>query len=436
MTKPLRQIRPRPRTPEDAAAGPLNANRVARRSARPRKTPSACDPCRKRKIKCDGALPRCLMCVTRREVCTYTYSIRHTVTVAEGEEVPQQGSANDVLESLKTMPYDEALELLRKLRQGTGNTPSPIAPPSEVQLLRGMLPPTPNILESELSMRHHVAYPALSPISFTPALGNLLRPLAVRQSGRQEISPARQYPLIRDSESSVSGEEMFTPDSAPTEFGDDIYFHAIVTDLFRPFLTPPTCNLRLNLFSSQHATPKAVYAASVNQLKRLCLLFRLRYKKARFSGLWQTAVIYVANAMMQEAAQSKPQHQRPGREWRFYLDLCLAGLTDLCVSFSTSGAISRAVVVMALQNGTLKPAEANRVLIELKRLEMAHEEARLKLNGNTEATWVVDLNLALTDIEAARGQSLVQRFEKMMLSSEVPYDDTGLTMDLTTEVSS
>uniref|UniRef100_L2FYY0 Fungal specific transcription factor domain-containing protein n=1 Tax=Colletotrichum fructicola (strain Nara gc5) TaxID=1213859 RepID=L2FYY0_COLFN len=219
--KPLRQIRPRPRTPEDAAAGPLNANRVARRSARPRKTPSACDPCRRRKIKCDGALPRCLMCVTRREVCAYTYSIRHTVTVAEGEDVPQHGSVNDVLESLKTMPYGEALELLQKLRQGAGNTPSPIAPPSEVQLLRGMLPPTPNILESELSMQHNVAYPALSPISFTPALGNLLRPLAVRQFGRQEISPARQDPLIRDSESSVSGEEMFTPDSAPTEFGDE-----------------------------------------------------------------------------------------------------------------------------------------------------------------------------------------------------------------------
>ncbi|KAE9573484.1 hypothetical protein CGMCC3_g10364 [Colletotrichum fructicola] len=728
--KPLRQIRPRPRTPEDAAAGPLNANRVARRSARPRKTPSACDPCRRRKIKCDGALPRCLMCVTRREVCAYTYSIRHTVTVAEGEDVPQHGSVNDVLESLKTMPYGEALELLQKLRQGAGNTPSPIAPPSEVQLLRGMLPPTPNILESELSMQHNVAYPALSPISFTPALGNLLRPLAVRQFGRQEISPARQDPLIRDSESSVSGEEMFTPDSAPTEFGDEyiseplfderlggvdisfwtavsipndlavrvlshyfevdhpvfplfdqdlflddlvgkrtqlcssflvnsllcwacksytpispdpaewslrlfiqaqkdltsqqsqntlttisglqllgisavtygknnlslqftrrgvelgrsmglfdvkeekdsamqwlqghdiwtraasytawgvfnwvsllslhyhtceigtppllpkplalladgplegipknaahplevfdassilwtvcqdmlcsyygtkkqgpkgqrqldfaegiylrllqwannlppnlvrnqdsnhdvmmmhIYFHAIVTDLFRPFLTPPTCNLRLNLFSSQHATPKAVYAASVNQLKRLCLLFRLRYKKARFSGLWQTAVIYVANAMMQEATQSNVQHERPGREWRFYLDLCLAGLTDLCVSFSTSGAISRAVVGMALQNGTLKSAEANRVLVELKRLEMPHEEARLRLNGNTEATWVIDLDLALTDIEAARGQSLVRRFEKMMLSSEVPYDDAGHTMDLTTEVSS
>ncbi|KAK2753011.1 fungal specific transcription factor domain-containing protein [Colletotrichum kahawae] len=727
--KPLREIRPRPRPPEDAAAGPLNANRVARRS-RVGKTPSACDPCRRRKIKCDGALPRCLMCVTRRESCTYTYSIRHTVTVAEGGEVPEHGSLNDVLESLKIMPYDEALEWLRKLRQGAGNTPSPTAPPSEVQLLRGMLPPTPNILESELSMRHNVAYPALPPISFTPALGNLLRPLAVHQPGRQEMSPPRQYPLIRDSESSVSGEEMFTPDSAPKEFDDEcisqplfderlgkvdislwtavsipnelavcvlshyfevdhpvfplfdqglfvndlaehrnhfcssflvnsllcwacksytpispepakwslrlfiqaqkdlagqqlqntlttvaglqllgisavtygkndlslqftrrsvelgrsmglfdvkeekhsaiqwlrghtvwtraasctawgvfnwvsllslhyhtceigappllpkpwellageptegiyadaphplqvfyassflwaicqdmlcsyygtkkerprvqgkldfaegiylrllqwantlppylvrnkdsthevmmmhIYFHAIVTDLFRPFLTPPTCNLRLNLFSSHHATPKAVYAASVNQLKRLCLLFRLRYKKARFSGLWQTAVIYVANAMMQEATQSNIQHQEPGREWRFYLDLCLAGLTDLCVSFSTSGAISRAVVGMALQNGALKPAEANRILIELKRLEMPHEEARLKLNGNTEATWVIDLDLALTDIEAARGQSLVQQFENMMLASEFPHDDIEYAMDLTAEVSS
>ncbi|KAL3300258.1 nitrate assimilation regulatory protein nirA [Colletotrichum asianum] len=730
MMKPLREIRPRPRPSEDAAAGPLNANRVARRSARPRKTPSACDPCRRRKIKCDGALPRCLMCVTRRESCTYTYSIRHTVTVAEGEEVPEHGSLNDVLESLKTMPYDEALEWLRKLRQGTGNMPSPTAPPSAVELLRGVLPPTPNILESELSMRHHVAYPALPPISFTPALGNLLRPLAVHQPHRQEISPPRQYPPIADSESSVSGEEMFTPASAPTEFSDEyiseplfderlgrvdislwtavsipndlavcvlshyfevdhpvfplfdqdlfvndlvenrkhfcssflinsllcwacksytpispepakwslklfiqaqkdlasqqsqntlttvaglqllgisavtygkndlslqftrrsvelgrsmglfdvkeekhsamqwlrghdvwtraasctawgvfswvsllslhyhtceigtppflpkprellaagplgglyanaahsllvfnassllwticqdmlntyygakkslpsgqgrldfaeriylrllqwannlppdlarnedsthdvmmmhIYFHAIVTDLFRPFLTPPGCNSRLNLFSSQHATPRAVYAASVNQLKRLCLLFRLHYKKARFSGLWQTAVIYVANAMMQEAAQSNIQHGRPGREWRFYLDLCLAGLTDLCVSFSTSGAISRAVVGMALQNGGLKAAEANRVLVELKRLEMAHEEARLRLNGNAEATWVIDLDLALTDIEAARGQSLVQQFENMMLGGDFPHDDAEHNMDLTAEVSS
>ncbi|KAK1458698.1 hypothetical protein CCUS01_09176 [Colletotrichum cuscutae] len=193
-----------------------------------------------------------------------------------------------------------------------------------------------------------------------------------------------------------------------------VYFHAVVTDLFRPFLATEHKSQRLYSFSTQHATPEAVYASSVTQLKRLLLLYRLRYKNANYSVLWQTAAVYVANAMIREGGLSLRADDQPGNEWKFYLDVCLAGLEDLYASFPVFGSIAQGMVGMALRHSAIRTSKATRVLAQLDDIERRH--ASLKgMTDKTEARWIIDLNLATTDFEGAQARNLVEELQKLMV---------------------
>lgn len=123
------------------------------------------------------------MCEHRAEACEYTYTIRHRVTVTDGEESKHHGST-EMLESLRTLPHEQALELFRKLRNEPAGPLLSLPRPSDHQTLRALLPPTQNSLGFELTMRHPVAYPTLFPVSYTElSLGSLLKPMRMPRPG-------------------------------------------------------------------------------------------------------------------------------------------------------------------------------------------------------------------------------------------------------------
>jgi hypothetical protein len=198
-------------------------------------------------------------------------------------------------------------------------------------------------------------------------------------------------------------------------FKSSIYFHAIVTDLFRPFLRSPSHTILLNSFRSAQAVPEAIHAASVNQLKQLLLTFRLNCKTASFSIFWQTGLIYVANAMICEATTNSP-------EWRFYLALCLAGTEDLHGSFRISRAVAQGLLSMALQHRAISFGEARRVVAELQELGRHHTavlQGSLTANEQEiEATWIVDLELAMVDRESAQCGKNAAKCEELLLLDE------------------
>ncbi|KAK1962116.1 hypothetical protein LY78DRAFT_587311 [Colletotrichum sublineola] len=709
---PLRPLRPRPFPATRAPANDQSADvgrQGVHRAPRQRKTNSACDPCRKRKTKCDGKLPRCLMCEHRTEACAYTYSIRHRVTVTDGEDFRGHGSS-EMLESLRTLPHEQALQLLSKLRNESNSPSSSVSTSTDKSYLRGLLPPSQNSLSFELNLRYPIAYPALSPVSYKDLPhGELLKSIAAPWLlGVQIVSPCqdpqpKQSYMTPDREDEEAGTEAASPDPDDGEdppgtlfderlrlldiakwtpvtipndlaintishyleneyatiplfsadlfiqdliniqysfcspflvtailcwacqaftpiypdaaaysvalftqaqqhffeqpqantlttiaalqilgmcaatYGKDdmslqflresarlgrlmglfdvtsqsesaamwlgnhedwartasytawgvynwisvyslhyrifeirtppllpkprdlistlpadsstalhahvvsassdmwvifnhvvqtfyrpgshapsqetsfkfaeeiyhrllhwtiglpiqlaraeemghnvmmmhIYFHAVVTDLFRPFLdTSLGTERRLSSFSTELATPEAVYTASVEQLKRL-LLYRLHYRHASLSMLWQTAVIYVANAMIREAgvAAQDTDASASEQEWGFYLDLCLAGLEDLYVSFPVFGSITQGIMGMALRNGAIGTERAAQVLRQLGEIERQHS-ANQGMTDKAEARCIVDFDLALTDPEAAQGRNLVEQLEKLML---------------------
>jgi hypothetical protein len=196
-----------------------------------------------------------------------------------------------------------------------------------------------------------------------------------------------------------------------------VYFHAIVTDVFRPFVHGTELDTGLSSFATPQASAKGVYAASVNQLKRLLLLYKMNFNTATFSVIWQTSIVYVANAMVHEAGTDST-------EWRYYLYLCIAGLEDLYGSFRVFGSIVKALLGMAMDHGAITAAEARRVRSELQELGQVYQPMRpLKEdNGAEVANWIINLDLAVTDPEAAQGSNLAARFDSMVLQDEDESD--------------
>ncbi|PNP39192.1 hypothetical protein TGAMA5MH_08869 [Trichoderma gamsii] len=201
-----------------------------------------------------------------------------------------------------------------------------------------------------------------------------------------------------------------------------MYLHIIVADVFRPFVRSPHPSQRLKSFTSAQAVPEAIYAASMNQLKRLVLTFRENFKNAAYSVFWQTSLIYLANAMVSEAKSGGP-------EWRFYLELCLAGMEDLYGSFRISKVIVQSLLSMALREGTFSYDEARRVAAELELLGRHHtaairDHALDADEEDVEISWIFNLDLALENHDAARAGNQAGNYEELMALDEFT---TGLT---------
>ena len=173
------------------------------------------------------------------------------------------------------------------------------------------------------------------------------------------------------------------------------------------------------------------------------LISRLGSKTTSLSALGQTALLYVANAAVHEASVSSPG----GAEWRFYLDLCLAALTDLHGSFRLAGSVVLGLLGMALTREIVAGDKAGRVTAELREVGRHHPTIETSPPGRTPADsatrlgapasaaattsavqdgasplhsrgWVIDLELATTDKGRARVSQLIERFRELMLLQE------------------
>lgn len=128
--------------------------------------------------------------------------------------------------------------------------------------------------------------------------------------------------------------------------------------------------------------------------------------------------------MVSEARSGDP-------EWRFYLELCLAGMEDLYGSFRMSKAVVQSFLSMALREGVFSYDEARRVAAELELLGRHHTAA---IRGHSldadeedaEATWIFDLDLAVENHDAARAGRKAGNYEELMTLDEFT---TGVTRD-------
>lgn len=206
-----------------------------------------------------------------------------------------------------------------------------------------------------------------------------------------------------------------------------IWLHAAILDILRPFTARARSApkpLRLKTFPCKKSSPDAAYKASVNQLKRLIVVYRSNYASSTYTMLWHTALIHVANALLGD---------RKGPGWRFYLFFCIQCYGHLRQSYRFAEAIGRSLVSMTLQQGDLSAKEARHMMQQF-------EENRLSSpSDDIRATFMVDLNLAMTDPEEASVERLAERFEDIALFQEFtnqegsgedePMEDEDLAWD-------
>ncbi|KAK2006708.1 hypothetical protein LZ32DRAFT_79142 [Colletotrichum eremochloae] len=174
----------------------------------------ACINCRAKKISCDGKEPMCGSCSRRSLICVYGEDTSRKALRLQISRLQQEVDDNKTLiQRLKTLSEDEAIETLRALR---ASTPAAVLPtsdggltrsrPSDLSVNRALLPPTQSSVESELQMLHPFAYPVLEPLNldstdvhgwFTgkpdiTSTANLLLPSPLRQeavTGRSSSTP-------------------------------------------------------------------------------------------------------------------------------------------------------------------------------------------------------------------------------------------------------
>ncbi|KAH7261612.1 hypothetical protein BKA59DRAFT_497753 [Fusarium tricinctum] len=149
----------------------------------------------------------------------------------------------------------------------------------------------------------------------------------------------------------------------------------------------------LRTLKADNATPQT----------RLLLSHRLEMGPEVLSIFWQSCIIYVANAVIHGEDDQE--------EKQFFIQLCLAGLQELFLSYRISGTIVKGVAAMAIGKGILEQTRASQIRVGLEEIGQRHDLG----NEGSEvmASWVLDLDLAVTDLVHAQGGILAKRFDGM-----------------------
>ncbi|KAH8892668.1 hypothetical protein GQ53DRAFT_793908 [Thozetella sp. PMI_491] len=196
-----------------------------------------------------------------------------------------------------------------------------------------------------------------------------------------------------------------------------IHFHALVTDIFRMFLATPSGSETLSLMASPDATPQAIYTASVNQLKRLLLIYRLKYKPSTLSVFWHTSAMYTANAVVNDARTAPPMKRVGGSpEWHFYFDLCIAALEDLSASYPAFCSATKGVLAVALRDNAISNVKARRIARDIEEIEAQYD--KINSRRTIAAGWIIDLELGMTNPELAAGGSLAEQLKQLSLDDD------------------
>ncbi|EXK24052.1 hypothetical protein FOMG_19203 [Fusarium oxysporum f. sp. melonis 26406] len=185
-----------------------------------------------------------------------------------------------------------------------------------------------------------------------------------------------------------------------------IWLHVAILSIWHPFTVRARKSpkpLRLKTFPCKRSSPGAAYEASANQLKRLVVIYRKNYASSTYTMLWHTALVHIANAILGD---------KKSPDWRFYLLFCIQCYGHLRQAYRFAEAIGRSILSMALEQGNLSASEARRLMeqFEENRLSNPSEDIR--------ATFMADLNLAMTDPTEASVESLANRFENIALFRE------------------
>ncbi|KAK7937461.1 uncharacterized protein PG986_014329 [Apiospora aurea] len=189
-----------------------------------------------------------------------------------------------------------------------------------------------------------------------------------------------------------------------------MWLHAAILDMFRPFVSDPTMrHASLKTFSAPRSVPDRVYHASVEQLKHLIIGYRAAYESSACTFLWHTALAYVANAVLASNDQ----------DWKMIFLVCIYSYESLARPYRVSEAIGTSLLTMALRDHRISTDEARSLRQQLKN----RKPKQLEDVGPIRATFMGDLQQAMSDPGGAKVESLANNFEDMALFREFLNDE-------------
>lgn len=145
------------------------------------------------------------------------------------------------------------------------------------------------------------------------------------------------------------------------------------------------------------------------QLKHLIADYRLNYQSS-YSILWHTALIYVINAIL---SGEKVQN------WYSDLLLCIYGYESLNRSWRVAASIAKSLLSLAMKKSNLLSRTASRILRDIEN-DRADQTSNQML-GEVRATFMADLDLAISEPESATVEHLASEFEDTMLLKDLTF---------------
>lgn len=205
-----------------------------------------------------------------------------------------------------------------------------------------------------------------------------------------------------------------------------IYFHAAIISLFRPLLVHQQHVRTLGLSAADANPAEAISRASVSQLKRLMVTYQARTPAEVSTVHWHTACLYVANAMIRGHGEYK------GR--RSYFSRCLEGYKMLYPRYAVTVPIFKSLLSMAVSHGVITSQEAYDAVGQLLAKSNRGSGQQSSAVEPAEGCFMIDLDLALTDMVAANVDSLSQRFDDMVMFENFTHgradEDGGVSVAL------
>ncbi|KAJ4123214.1 hypothetical protein NW768_009743 [Fusarium equiseti] len=201
----------------------------------------------------------------------------------------------------------------------------------------------------------------------------------------------------------------------------NVLLHVAITNIFHPFIVDPN-NEHLNSASLQSA--RAVVRASVNQLQRLIVISRLYHPHAHSLSVLSSAVVHVSNTIIRDAALQNQTLQpstfpdfhlsdevnTDNPHWHFYFLACLAACQDLGACFPVFEPVGKGLLAMAMRDGSMSAAEANR-------LKRALEGQRTR-EVETFGSFVIDFDREATKQGGGQVKDLAAQFEELSMHNE------------------
>ncbi|KAK7937640.1 uncharacterized protein PG986_014508 [Apiospora aurea] len=203
-----------------------------------------------------------------------------------------------------------------------------------------------------------------------------------------------------------------------------MYLHTVILTLFRPFLQSPLRDQKLRVFNSADSSPGAIYEVSINQMKHMVFQHHLDFPDKLFSSFAYAGYMQLGSAIASAGpsvlgSSSNRSTQDRRREQRFYFDLCMCFFQDAYLQHTVARPVAQGLLCMALENRLLRASKVRQVLEQFRKREEHQNHAGYQSRiSTTPPQAIVNFELAVVDVDAARAHRLASKLEDLLLFDE------------------